>query len=938
MTFEELMGCHPNNPKNYNFLLKQARYHNITPFIGAGMTVWAGYPQWKALLTGLVENCGLNFREHIEDLLQSDREGRYEQAASEILNELGTGKFWRAIQTNIDREELDKHERPAYQQKLRQLFPHIWVTTNFDRSIEHLFQNKIDAVTPLNAHNGARITNALHEGKPLLLKMHGDIEDIEDVSHIVLTSDQYDKAYAPEAPMPKALKKVFERNPVLFLGCSLGPDRTMKVLKECGLQTQFAVLQFPQETANPSDIYHPDLFTPDDDEKTEWAERRIALSNQDIQCIWYPAVGDEYEGNIHDEALTALFDQLWKDCGFDDGNPGGGGGKVTAQPPEMNLPPDDIFLFRDEDVKKALDTIQRPGARCCVVGAPGIGKTALCQHVRARFGVEKIPMAALAGVNGLRAFYAAVAEAVGQELPGDIRDAEAGEAALCLLTDAHIPALYLDNFEDILHALTQDSEERAALWQWMNKLRGWRISCLISCRETLPVIGFPEQIELKPFEPKQTKALFLRYLNRKPAPAEEEKFKELIEELDGLPLAIVLVAAQARDAASLNDLAGKWYSIKQEAGTPNHDSLAIACRVTWDEIAKTPNAQLLWGMLAFGTGRMTHETRDWLGQKIKGGLTEAQGALLRAHVLRSNEERTATEMYIPLKEQFFALAEQDLKIGAALRWLGCLIPCLELAAEPSSTVGQLDAHLRALALLPDCLSILSHLCEKLPEKGLIGPLDDALFNYYQFSSSAMPVLKRLIQFYKDADDERRCAHAYFVSGDLESVFGDSKEANSLYLKAETLYRKLGHDLGLANTLRSRGDLERNYGDAKKADSLYREAETLFRKIGHDLGLANTLRSRGNLAMEQASDAKGYRTAAALYEEAKALYEKVNYPTGLSYTCAELYECYTYYLHERKKANAIREQGKALLDRVPQDVADYVRKKLRLRRCILSLKR
>ena len=125
-----------------------------------------------------------------------------------------------------------------------------------------------------------------------------------------------------------------------------------------------------------------------------------------------------------------------------------------------------------------------------------------------------------------------------------------------------------------------------------------------------------------------------------------------------------------------------------------------------------------------------------------------------------------------------------------------------------------------------------------------------------------------------------------------------------------------------------GGLYNNMALALTDTGEYREAEALFRKIGNDLGLANTLQSCGDLARKQASNEEGYRTAAALYEEAKALYEKVNEPIGLSYTCAELYECYTY-LHETEKANAVREQGKALLDRVSQRAADYVREKLRL---------
>ena len=55
MTFEELISCWDNGKHNsnrfvYNQILAQARIHNLIPVIGAGLSVWVGYPQWKTLL------------------------------------------------------------------------------------------------------------------------------------------------------------------------------------------------------------------------------------------------------------------------------------------------------------------------------------------------------------------------------------------------------------------------------------------------------------------------------------------------------------------------------------------------------------------------------------------------------------------------------------------------------------------------------------------------------------------------------------------------------------------------------------------------------------------------------------------------------------------------------------------------------------------------
>ena len=60
MTFEKLMNAfhktkYLNNTVVYKELLKQLKTDRITPVIGAGLSVWAGYPLWGKLIENLAE-------------------------------------------------------------------------------------------------------------------------------------------------------------------------------------------------------------------------------------------------------------------------------------------------------------------------------------------------------------------------------------------------------------------------------------------------------------------------------------------------------------------------------------------------------------------------------------------------------------------------------------------------------------------------------------------------------------------------------------------------------------------------------------------------------------------------------------------------------------------------------------------------------------------
>ena len=101
-------------------------------------------------------------------------------------------------------------------------------------------------------------------------------------------SEDYERLYALGSVGREELALIYSQYSMLFLGCSLGPDRAIRLLRDVARDH----LQMPKHFAF--------LMKPDDD--TSRIEREIELTDCGIFPIWYD--GD------HDEALMALIEGL----------------------------------------------------------------------------------------------------------------------------------------------------------------------------------------------------------------------------------------------------------------------------------------------------------------------------------------------------------------------------------------------------------------------------------------------------------------------------------------------------------------------------------------------------------------------------------------------------------------------------------------------------
>lgn len=240
----------------------------LVPFVGAGLSVPMGFPSWGGFLTSLAAECGK--AAEVAALFEA---GQYEEAAETVEQGLSPELFNDRVGHTFGERKSKSCELKGAVLALPDLAGGAVVTTNFDRVLERVFS---EAGSPFEhvvwGSQVDSIRGAIDDNKPFLLKIHGDAEER---SGRVLTKCEFEAHYASGDPngLRAQLGRVFQGRTLLFVGCSLGIDRTMdvlfEVLQQASGQKHFAILEKPAS----------------DD---EFFEKQLRLGKRGIRPIWCP--------------------------------------------------------------------------------------------------------------------------------------------------------------------------------------------------------------------------------------------------------------------------------------------------------------------------------------------------------------------------------------------------------------------------------------------------------------------------------------------------------------------------------------------------------------------------------------------------------------------------------------------------------------------------
>jgi tetratricopeptide (TPR) repeat protein len=506
-----------------------------------------------------------------------------------------------------------------------------------------------------------------------------------------------------------------------------------------------------------------------------------------------------------------------------------------------------------------------PPEPVAVLGAPGVGKSTIClaalhdSQVAQRFGDRRwfIRCDGAQSAETLLSGLAAELGVIGGGPPDSVAD------QVYAVLGAGLAAVVLDNFETPWTADPLPVEELlrtiAAIPQ---------VGVAITARGT----GRPAGLRwrafamVSPLPLADARRLFLAVAG--PALAGDLRLDELLAGLDGVPLAVELMAYAAQGQPDLAEVAQRWRAertamLARMGGMRRELSVAVSVEASVTAPLMTDSGRQLLGLLGVLPDGVARED---LAELLPGGGLAAAGVLRQVGLAFSEGGRLRT--LAPVREHIAAAhppepADLDRAVGHYAK----------LAATAGGQVGR-SAGAQAATRLQAETGNIAAMLEQAAAQGRIGELADAMqgmVEYWRYTGFTQPVLITLAEQAIAAHGTIiQQANTWKAFGNLAYDRSDYDGARARYEQALPLYRQVGAMLGEANCIRTLGNIALARSDYDGARARFEQALPLYRQVGNVLGEANCIRSLGDIARARSD----YDGARARYEQALPLYRQV----------------------------------------------------------------
>lgn len=240
-----LLKLHGNSGR-FHSLVDAFRANHVIPVVGSGMSRSSGFPLWRDFIHQLRSFTSVSEAE-IDAMLAA---GQYEEAVDRIAAEAGRHLFDERIEQSLRVIDPDSIDGPV--RLLPALFPKLALSTNLDDVLEAAYaavDQRFDKV--LIGPKIEQYRKVTTSNNSVLLKIHGDCREAEGR---VLGVAEYDAAYAANSSTRDSLAFICRSHVLLWMGCSLGVDRTVALMKEvvegdAAVPRHYAFLRLPKEEA-----------------------------------------------------------------------------------------------------------------------------------------------------------------------------------------------------------------------------------------------------------------------------------------------------------------------------------------------------------------------------------------------------------------------------------------------------------------------------------------------------------------------------------------------------------------------------------------------------------------------------------------------------------------------------------------------------------------
>jgi hypothetical protein len=209
-------------PKPPGLLVRYLKQGRCVVFVGAGMSVGARLPTWKALLLEVITELVSSMPDgevHQAELKKLVEQGKLLEVADFCKEQLGAAYH----QFLTERLRGDTAPLPPTHHELMHLPFSAWVTTNYDKLLERAYSEVKGGFPKTLTHKDTdTLGRLLFDAGPFILKAHGDIDRPETV---VLTSRDYSEIIHANPAFNEIFSGLLLTKALFFVGYSLSdPD------------------------------------------------------------------------------------------------------------------------------------------------------------------------------------------------------------------------------------------------------------------------------------------------------------------------------------------------------------------------------------------------------------------------------------------------------------------------------------------------------------------------------------------------------------------------------------------------------------------------------------------------------------------------------------------------------------------------------------------
>lgn len=376
--------------------------------------------------------------------------------------------------------------------------------------------------------------------------------------------------------------------------------------------------------------------------------------------------------------------------------------------------------------------------------------------------------------------------------------------------------LVLDNFETVTHS------DAAGAADLLARLRSGASGVLLGVgfrgAAPPPGTGGIRSVHLRPLSDTAAMGVFIAVAGDRHR--DDPQLTGLLNDLDGVPLAIVLLGALASSESRLDGLAAAWRAkrtdLLQRTGLADRtSSLPVSLELSWERLTQE-------GRNALSVAAMLPDGWPSGHPNLYFPLSGMAGLIEIGHHALLHDDGIRRRCLAPIRQHMLARHPATTKLRQQL------LATVETLIHRCDEIGQLGGSAAIADLYPEFINLVNIL-----RTSLTGGLD---------TLALVPPVLRFQRFTGLGDDQlgrealatkaTSSTKAMIMTGLAQLHLNRSRndEARKLFHQALPLYQQVGDVLGEANTLRNLGELEFRESRNDEARKLFGRAVTLYQHI------------------------------------------------------------------------------------------------------------